>query len=233
MKSKLHHKIFFWFFLISVIYTANISCAKTNDVQPIENNIDTTSTTIADDTVYINSTTSGFILNEVLYDPPSGLAGDANNDGTRDPDQDEFVEFINNSSSCIDISGCKIYDRSNLTSGIPNHQFPNNTFVNPNQSVIVFGGGTAVGQFGGGLVFISSNVVMNLNNGSSNSAGDLMTFTDSLGNILIEFDIDPLSNSPDESYTRSPDITGDFVQHNSVNPGTLFSPGTKTDGSNF
>jgi hypothetical protein len=168
-----------------------------------------------------------------LYDPPSGLAGDANNDGTRDPDQDEFVEFINNSSSCIDISGCKIYDRSNLTSGIPNHQFPNNTFVNPNQSVIVFGGGTAVGQFGGGLVFISSNVVMNLNNGSSNSAGDLMTFTDSLGNILIEFDIDPLSNSPDESYTRSPDITGDFVQHNSVNPGTLFSPGTKTDGSNF
>ena len=74
---------------------------------------------------------------------------------------------------------------------------------------------------------------MNLNNGSSNSAGDLMTFTDSLGDILIEFDIDPLSNSPDESYTRSPDITGDFVQHNSVNPGTLFSPGTKTDGRNF
>ena len=76
MKSKLHHKIFFWFFLISVIYTANISCAKTNDVQPIENNVDTTSTTIANDTVYINSTTSGFILNEVLYDPPSGLADD-------------------------------------------------------------------------------------------------------------------------------------------------------------
>lgn len=225
MKSKLYHKIFFWSFLISVIYTTNISCAKTNDVEPLGNNID--------DTVYINSTTSGFILNEVLYDPPSGLAGDANNDGTRDPNQDEFVEFINNSASCIDISGCKIYDRSNLTLGIPNHQFPNNTFVNPNQSVIVFGGGTAVGQFGGGLVFISSNVVMNLNNGSSNSQGDLMTFTDSLGNILIEFDIDPLSNSPDESYTRSPDITGDFVQHNSVNPGTLFSPGTKTDGSSF
>jgi len=233
MKSKLYHKIFFWSFLISVIYTTNINCAKTNDVEPLGNNIDTTSTTIADDTVYINSTTSGFILNEVLYDPPSGLAGDANNDGTRDPNQDEFVEFINNSASCIDISGCKIYDRSNLTLGIPNHQFPNNTFVNPNQSVIVFGGGTAVGQFGGGLVFISSNVVMNLNNGSSNSQGDLMTFTDSLGNILIEFDIDPLSNSPDESYTRSPDITGDFVQHNSVNPGTLFSPGTKTDGSSF
>ena len=41
---------------------------------------------------------------------------------------------------------------------------------------------------------------MNLNNGNSTSPGDKMTFTDSSGNVLIEFDIDPLSNSPDVWY---------------------------------
>ena len=29
-----------------------------------------------------------------------------------------------------------------------------------------------------------------------------------------------------------PDLSGDFVQHNTVS-GTLFSPGTKTDGTPF
>ena len=32
-------------------------------------------------------------MNEVLYDPPSGSIGDANGDGTRDPNEDEFVEW--------------------------------------------------------------------------------------------------------------------------------------------
>ena len=69
---------------------------------------------------------------------------------------------------------------------------------------------------------------MNLNN-----SGDIMTFTDSLQNILIEFDINPYSNNPNESYTRSPEITGNFTQHDSVANGVLFSPGTKADGSPF
>ena len=35
------------------------------------------------------------IINEVLYDPPSGIAGDANGDGTREAQEDEFIEFVN------------------------------------------------------------------------------------------------------------------------------------------
>ena len=59
-----------------------------------------------------------------------------------------------------------------------------------------------------------------------------MTFTDSSGNMIIEFDVTPLSDNPNESYTRDPDLSGGFVQHNGVS-GTLFSPGTKTDGTSI
>ena len=38
-------------------------------------------------------------FNEVLADPPTGLAGDANHDGVRDGTQDEFVELVNGTAS--------------------------------------------------------------------------------------------------------------------------------------
>ena len=162
-----------------------------------------------------------------MYDPPSGLDGDANGDGVRDPNDDEFVEFVNDTDSIMDLSGYKIYDATRLAAGTPNHEFPESTLINPGQAVVVFGGGTPLGNFGGAQVFTASNQVLNLNN-----AGDMMTFTDSSGNMVIEFDVTPLSGNPDESYTRDPDLSGDFVQHNGVS-GTLFSPGTKTDGTPF
>ena len=238
-------KIISGFFILIFIATFNTECAKTDDIEPISPVNDTTSNdsssvVIADDTVYINSSLStidfGFLLNEVLYDPPGGGPGDAdngdaNNDSTRDPNDDEFVEFVNTTSSCIDISGCKIFDDDSYASLTHKHQFPNNTFVNPNQAVVVFGGPQGVtfdpSFFGNALVFAASDGVMNLNN-----SGDKMWFTDSLNNVLIEFDVTPLSNNPNESYTRNPDLTGPFEQHAGVS-GTLFSPGTRTDGSSF
>ena len=33
------------------------------------------------------------IINEVLYDPPSGIEGDANGDGIREAQEDEFIEL--------------------------------------------------------------------------------------------------------------------------------------------
>lgn len=46
----------------------------------------------------------GFLINEVLYDPASNITGDANGDGKRDANEDEFIEFFN-SGPQIDISG--------------------------------------------------------------------------------------------------------------------------------
>ena len=65
-----------------------------------------------------------------------------------------------------------------------------------------------------------------------NNSGDILTILDNNGLVVLSFDIEPLSNNPNESYTRDPDLTGDFVQHGGIN-GVLFSPGTKTDGSSF
>ena len=146
----------------------------------------------------------------------------------RDPNDDEFVEFVNDTDSIFDLSGYKIYDAERLALGIPNHEFPDSTLINPGQAVVVFGGGIPIWKFWRctSFYFIQSSA-MNLNN-----SGDLMTLTDSLGNIIIEFDVTPLSNNPNESYTRDPDLSGGFTQHNTVS-GTLFSPGTKTDGTPF
>ena len=68
-----------------------------------------------------------------------------------------------------------------------------------------------------------------------NNAGDFVTLQDTSGTIVLTFDVEPLSNNPNESYTRNPDLTGDFVQHSGIEVanGALYSPGTMLDGSSF
>jgi hypothetical protein len=221
MKSKLFYKILHITFFTILLCTVNIRCAKTEDVVPVDNTIDSTGTV---DTIYY-----GFVLNEVLYDPPTdSIEGDANGDGIRDANDDEFVELVNSSATSLDISGYKLYDADRLSINTANHEFPANTILNPGQAVVVFGGGTPTGNFGGSLVFAASGQVLNLNN-----SGDTLTVKNNNDSVLFSFDVTVLSNNPNESFTRSPDLSGDFVQHAGVNPGVLFSPGTKSDGTDF
>ena len=220
MKSKLFYKILHITFFTVLLSTVNIRCAKTEDVIPVDNTIDTTGTT---DTIYY-----GFILNEVLYDPPPDNPGDANGDGDRHFDEDEFVEFVNSSATSLDISGYKLYDADRLSVNTPNHEFPANTILNPGQAVVVFGGGTPTGNFGGSLVFAASGQVLNLNN-----SGDVLTVKNNNDSVLFSFDVTVLSNNPNESYTRFPDLYGNFTQHDSASTGILFSPGTRVDGTGF
>lgn len=181
--------------------------------------------TIEDDDVPLESQ---IILNEILYDPSnSGLDGDANGDGSYAQNEDEFLEFVNLSSQPADLSGYQIFDTENLSSGTPNHTFPPNTIVPSGGAIVVFGGGNPSGNFGGSIVQTSSSGDLNLNN-----AGDIMTLMDTDGNVVLSFDIEPLSNNPNESFTRNPDLTGEFEQHGS-NFQVLFSPGTRVDGSPF
>jgi hypothetical protein len=220
MKSIISKNYLLFTSIISLIFIVNIKCSKTQDVVPIE---DTTTPIDSTNNVYY-----GFVLNEVLYDPPSGNAGDANGDGNRDANQDEFVEFVNSSEYSLDISGYKLFDADRLVTNTPNHEFPTNTVLSPGQAVVVFGGGTPNGNFGGSLVFAASSQVLNLTNDE-----DILTVKNSNDSTLFSFDVTVLSNNPNESYTRFPDLHGEYVQHNSANTGTLFSPGTKADGSSF
>tara|TARA_Y100000768_G_scaffold352249_1_gene303707 strand:- start:583 stop:1245 length:663 start_codon:yes stop_codon:yes gene_type:complete len=220
MKSKLFYKILHISFFTALLCTLNIKCAKTEDVEPVDNTVDSTSTT---DTIYY-----GFVLNEVLYDPPADAPGDANGDGNRHFDEDEFVEFVNSSATSLDISGYKLYDADRLLINTANHEFPANTILNPGQAVVVFGGGTPTGNFGGSLVFAASNQTLNLNNNE-----DVLTVKNNNDSILFTFDITVLSNNPNESYTRFPDLYGNFTQHDSASTGILYSPGTRVDGTDF
>lgn len=167
----------------------------------------------------------GFIINEVLYDPADGMPGDANGDGTRDPLQDEFIEFFNSTAGALDISGYTISDASQVR-----HTFPAGTIVPANKAIVVFGGGTPTGSFGGALVQTASEGQLNLNN-----AGDFITVRNASNVIISTFDINLLSGNPNESYTRFLDIYGEFARHSTipVAGGTIHSPGTQVSGNPF
>ena len=166
------------------------------------------------------------VINEVLYDPPDGIAGDANGDGTRSATEDEFIEFLNIGSNVLDVSNHTIHDGAGLK-----HTFAPGTTVSPAQALVVFGGGSPTGTFGGAHVVVASEGEFSMQN-----AGDTITLRSPEGDIVLSFDIEPLSNNPDESYTRHPSATGQFKQHGELvsgDLGHLFSPGVDWDGTPF
>ena len=171
------------------------------------------------------------IINEVLYDPPSGIEGDANGDGTREAQEDEFIEFVNLGGT-LDLSGYTVHDNAQ-----ERHVFPQGTIIPSGGVLVLFGGGNPTGAFGNAIVQIASAGILNMNN-----AGDFVTVYNSNGEVVLTFDVEPLSNNPDESYTRYPDLNLDpgadgilFYQHAGIGEalGAFFSPGTKIDGTNF
>lgn len=174
----------------------------------------------------------GFIINEVLFDPPSGDAGDANGDGIRSPSEDEFIEFVNDSDVDIDLSGFTLYDAENLQTLNPNHTFPEGTIIPALGVYVLFGGGSPAGDFGGADVGVSTSSDMNLNN-----ADDVITILDRDMNVFLTFDTQVegagISFGDDQSVTRIPDINGSFGLHKSANPDLAFSPGKQADGSIF
>ena len=171
------------------------------------------------------------IINEVLYDPPSGIEGDANGDGTREALEDEFIEFVNLGGT-LDLSGYTVHDNAQ-----ERHVFPQGTIIPSGGVLVLFGGGNPTGAFGNAIVQTASAGILNMNN-----AGDFVTVYNTNGEVVLTFDIEPLSNNPDESYTRYPDLNLDpgadgilFYQHAGIGEalGAFFSPGTKIDGTNF
>ena len=171
------------------------------------------------------------IINEVLYDPPSGIEGDANGDGIREAQEDEFIEFVNLGGT-LDLSGYTVHDNAQ-----ERHVFPQGTIIPSGGVLVLFGGGNPTGAFGNAIVQTASAGILNMNN-----AGDFVTLYNTNGEVVLTFDIEPLSNNPNESYTRYPDLNlepGDdgilFYQHAGIGEalGAYFSPGTKIDGTNF
>ena len=166
----------------------------------------------------------GWVINEINADPDSTL-GDANGDGTAHFSQDEFVEIYNNNGADVDISGWTLADGFGVR-----HTFPAGTIIPDGCAVVVFGGGTPAGPFGGSLVQTASTGQLGLNNG-----GDTVALSNGL--ITQAEQGYGSEGGQNQSLTLDPDITGTppLVQHTtaSLSGGALFSPGALMDGSPF
>ncbi len=162
------------------------------------------------------------VINELLADPDT-VSGDANEDGVRDSSDDEFIEFVNTSGSDLEISGWTVSDSSSIR-----HVFPPGTVMPAGCSIVVFGGGTPVGIFGGSLVQAASTGRLGLNN-----SGDTVTLND--GAVDIAEQTYGSEGGDNQALTRDPDIIGLFVKHSMAtgSGGALFSPGTRLDGFAF
>jgi Tol biopolymer transport system component/predicted secreted protein len=176
-------------------------------------------------------------INEVLIDPPAGIPGDANHDGTRDSSQDEFVEFVNATAHDIDISGYQLLTRSSTTTtDTLQHTFAGSTILPACSAIVVFGGGTldpANPVFGGAQVVKASTNGLSLTNSGGvvtlrNQSGAIITFLSYGGST-------GLNGQANQSLTRAPEVTGPFTLHQSAtgNGGKAFSPGTQVNAAPF
>ncbi len=196
------------------------------------------------------------IINEFLADPATDVAlGDANGDGTRDAQADEFVELLNVSRDTLDLTGWRLGDDERV-----NFTFPNGYKLPPRHFVVVFGGGnvSAVPGFdadpmktrvfapgdsvGNGLANGGETIVLLSPDGSADTylsygsrVGQGAPTGGELAAVTFEFGMDVAANaSQDVALTRNPDgnvfDADPFVQHTAVRTAS-FSPGTTLDGA--
>lgn len=183
---------------------------------------DSPADTMGDDYSFTFST-GRWIINEIHPNPDS-ILGDANGDGIAHTTQDEFVEFVNDTGSTMDVSGWIVYDGT-----IDRHTFPPGTMVPDLCAVVLFGGGTPTGTFGNSLVQTASTGTLGLNN-----TGDTVVLsTGAFNQTLYAYSDGSLT----VSLTRDPDITGSdpLVRHDTAtgSGGARFSPGTQINGISF
>lgn len=163
------------------------------------------------------------VVNEFQADPAGDITGDANGDGVRDSSDDEFIEFVNTGSVDIDLSNWTVNDNT-----FTNHTFADNTILGVNEALVLFGGGTPTGTFGGATVVTADNGV-----GLSNSSDN---FEINAGGTTDIVAVNYTGGGIDQSLNLDPDLTGStYVGHSTItgSGGALFSPGTKVDGSIF
>jgi len=158
--------------------------------------------------------TQDLIINEILADPGT-TDGDANNDGTINTSEDEFIELYNVGTQPLDISGYTMEDGFTTR-----HTFPAQTTIGSGEFFVLFGGGS-VDNFNGNSQ-VSSSGSLGLNNG-----GDDVIIKNTAGVVVVTV---TYSGATDQSICRDPDFTGEFVGHLSHSTNArVFSPGLTND----
>jgi len=194
--------------------------------------------------IFAGNACRDIVINEVLADPPDGAIGDANRDGARDSNDDEFVELVNTTANNIDISGYQLLTRSTSSaSDTLRHTFAPGTIFPAGSAIVVFGGGgpnfnPTNAAFGGAQVFKASSGALSLTN--SGGVVTLREPSQSIVNIFSYGGSTGLNGDANQSLTRSPDAgtnadCGGFTLHSTApgSNGQPFSPGTRVNGSPF
>ena len=155
------------------------------------------------------------IVSEILADPPAGSAGDANDDGTRDIYQDEFIELFNAGTVPVDLSGWHLSDDD--THGAARFRFPAETILPAGAYLVLFGGGTP-GDIPG-LVFVDNG---RIGNGLTNGKDRLLLIVPDGSDTLIDLTYASATNI-DQSLVMQADTS--FTAHGQLPGMDLFSPG--------
>jgi hypothetical protein len=176
------------------------------------------------------------IFNEVLTDGTTNE--DANQDGTIDAMEDEFVELVNVSGSAVDLTGWILAEKD-WDIHLPRHTFAQGITLDPNMAAVIFGGGDPPDSTAFVFYYASNAQDPGIPYGLDlDDAGDRMVLLDADGLFVDEFvygDQGGPTAASDESLTRDPDLTGDFTPHSQATnaSGAIFSPGTRVDGTSF
>lgn len=155
------------------------------------------------------------VINEFLADAAVAANADTNCDAVLNLSDDELVEIVNVSGVPLDLTGVTLSDAAQLR-----HSF--GAVILPHGlSLVVYGGGTP--SCGGVNGVVASSGALGLDDGGDTitlSTGDAETFG---------------SSTPGISWTRSPDLTGAFVEHDLAGgaSGARFSPGFRVTGDAF
>ena len=154
-------------------------------------------------------------ISEVLADPPEGLAGDANQDGQRDPHEDEFIELYNAGPVPISLADWRLGDAGALRHYF---RFPPGAVIEPDSYVVLFGGGhpaeftipvyTDDGTIGDGLT----------------NTGEAIHLIDDYGHEVAFLSHATWPQA--QSLVRTPPDDGALVPHTTASPTQApFSPG--------
>jgi hypothetical protein len=174
------------------------------------------------------------LINELLADGTTDE--DANQDGSVDAMEDEFIELVVVGDEAVDMSGWIIAD-ADWNIWLPRHTFPDGTILQPLDAVVVFGGGDPLDSTETVLYFGANAADPGIPYGLDfNDDGEEIRLFDAEGLLVESFTYgDEIPVASDQSLTRSPDLTGNWGPHLDADgaDGAIFSPGTAVDGSNF
>jgi hypothetical protein len=225
---------------VRVLVPADLRGAGTVNLVVRADNRDSNPVTI----IFAGNACHDIVINEVLADPPDGAGGDANRDGTRDSNDDEFVELVNTTANNINIGGYQLLTRStSAANDTLRHTFAPGTIFPSGSAIVVFGGGgpnfnPTNAAFGGAQVFKASTGALSLTN--SGGVVTLREPSQSIVNIFSYGGSTGLNGDANQSLTRAPDAgtnsdCGNFTLHSTApgSNGQPFSPGTRVNGSPF